>query len=229
MTLVLKNKKEIVSAFTLIELVVTISIIALTTALVTSGIREESPARALESAGLEFKAFAARVRYRACETGKDWVIEYDPEKRTFFAVPGRFEKFQMPGNNNKNASGSDEVEYEEDEPSPFSLVNASSGEDAAAVSSSGVDDEEETGPGFARLEWKLPQKVQFATPDGSEEALTSGERLEVFRFFPDGGLSGGKNMEFHSGNLANVFLAARLTGQIICIDKEEHEEARNEQ
>ena len=194
------------SAFTLIELVVTISIIVLTVSLAVAVFRKESPARALENMELDFRAYCARVRYRACETGKDWVIDYDPDTKAFSAVPGKHEKFQMPGKDNKNSSRNAAEEEEEEE---FSY-----------------DDPENpygsTG-GYAKLEWRLPENVEFATENGEEDSLMTGEQLEIFRFFPDGGGSGSGHLEFKCGELARIFKINKLTGRLSVMDKAEYE------
>ena len=127
------------SPFTLIELVVTIAIIVLTVAIVSAVFREESPARALENAENDFRAYCGRVRYRACETGRDWVINYDPEKKQFTASPGKFEKFQMPGGEGQAGPVPDDEEPDPDDPE-----NESGSEN-----------------GYSRLVWSLPEKFVF--------------------------------------------------------------------
>ena len=194
------------SAFTLIELVVTISIIVLTVSLVVAVFRKESPARALENMELDFRAYCARVRYRACETGRDWVICYDPDTKAFSAAPGKHEKFRMPGKDNKDSSRDAETEEDSDEYS--------------------YDDPENpygrTG-GYANLKWRLPQNIEFTTENGEEDSLMTGEQLEIFRFFPDGGGSGSGHLEFRCGELARIFKINKLTGRLSVMDKSEYE------
>ena len=205
MSLQCKKRPGRRSAFTLIELVVTISIIVLTVSLVVAVFRKESPARALENMELDLRSYCSRVRYRACETGRDWVINYDPDTKAFSAVPGKHEKFQMPGKDNKSASRNAETEDEEE----FSY-----------------DDPENpygsTG-GYAKLEWRLPQNIEFTTENGEEDSLMTGEQLEIFRFFPDGGGSGSGHLEFRCGELARIFKINKLTGRLSVMDKSEYE------
>ena len=195
------------NCFTLIELVVTISIIVLTVSLVVAVFRKESPARTLENMENDFRSYCARVRYRTCETGRDWVINYDPDTKTFSAVPGKHEKFQMPGNEetkNDRRKAEFEDEGEEDE--------------------FGDGDDEESRPGgYAKLVWRLPENVEFTTEHGDEDTLMSGEKLEVFRFFPDGGGSGSGYLEFRCGELARIFKITKLTGRLSAMDKAEYE------
>lgn len=194
------------SAFTLIELVVTISIIVLTVSLAVAVFRKESPARALENMELDFGAYCSRVRYRACETGRDWVICYDPDTKAFSAAPGKHEKFRMPGKDDKDSSSNAEAEEEDEE---FSY-----------------DDPENpygrTG-GYAKLQWHLPQSIEFTTENKAEDSLMTGEQLEIFRFFPDGGGSGSGLLEFKCGELARIFKINKLTGRLSVMDKSEYE------
>lgn len=71
--------------FTLLELMVVMAIIAITTTLAVSTFRGESPARKVENASLSFHAFCARVRYAAMENGADRVVAFDSSARRFVA------------------------------------------------------------------------------------------------------------------------------------------------
>ena len=198
------------AAFTLIELVVTISIIVLTVSLVVAVFRKESPARSLENMEFDFRAYCSRVRFRACETGRDWVINFDPDSKVFSAAPGKHEKFQMPGENSKSGAPRKESVDEEDEENEEDVVND-------------PEDSYSAGTGYSKLEWKLPENIEFATERGEEETLMTGELLEVFRFFPDGGGSGAANLEFRCGELARIFRISKLTGRLSSLDKAEYE------
>ena len=88
----MKRPRRLPLHFTLLELVVAIAIIALTTALAVSAFRGESPARQMESAGLQFAAFCAKVRFQALENGADRTVVFYPETRTFkMAIPEEFQ------------------------------------------------------------------------------------------------------------------------------------------
>ena len=88
----MKTQRRPLPPFTLLELVVAIAIIALTTALAVSAFRGESPARQLESAGLQFESFCAKVRFQALENGADRMVVFYPETRTFkMAIPEEFQ------------------------------------------------------------------------------------------------------------------------------------------
>ena len=88
----MKRPRRLPLHFTLLELVVTIAIIALTTVLAVSVFRGESPAQQMESAGLQFEAFCAKVRFQALENGADRTVVFYPETRTFkMAIPEEFQ------------------------------------------------------------------------------------------------------------------------------------------
>ena len=195
-------------SFTLIELVVTITIIVLAVSLVSATFRKESPAQALERAEREFRAFCARVRYRACESGRDWVVNYDPDEKTFSASPGRYVRFQMPGADGKT-DGTPEFEDE----------------DEAAENGDGMYS---PGGTYAQLRWKLPETFEFSTENAAEDSLMVGEKLEIFRFFPDGGGSGSGHLELRCGDVSRIFMITRLTGRLTVTDKETFEAERNE-
>ena len=194
-----RKNSRFTGAFTLVELVVTIAIILLTVALVTAVFRGESPAQQLNRAEMDFKAYCARVRYRACETGRDQVVKYDLETKTFTAHPGEYEKFIMPGDaGSKEAQISDRSEDEQEE-------------------------ELSAAEGHSKLEWKLPEAIVFSSGSGSEDSLMVGEKLEIFRFFPDGGGSGSGYFEFKCKDLCRVLRITKITGRLNAVDKEEFE------
>ena len=190
-------------AFTLIELVVTITIIILTISIVSSTIRKESPSQVLDRMGLEFRAYCARVRYRACESGRDWVVSYDPDEKNFSASLGKYERFRMPGSDDGLKGRSSEEDEEE------------------------TDETYAEGGVYAPLVWKLPEGVEFTTEDSAEDSLMVGEKLEVFRFFPDGGGSGSGHLELRCGDLSRIFRITRLTGRLVMMEKEEFERERD--
>ena len=73
--------------FTLIELVVVLAIIAITTGLVASAFRGETPSQKLENTTLEFEAWCARIRYRSAETGRDFLVKYTANGKELMATP----------------------------------------------------------------------------------------------------------------------------------------------
>lgn len=69
--------------FTLLELIVVMTVMFLTAGMGVALFKGQSPARKLENAALEWEEFCARVRYQALESGEEREIVFDPESRTF--------------------------------------------------------------------------------------------------------------------------------------------------
>lgn len=85
-------ERPVLNCFTLLELVVAIAVMALTTALAVVSFRGESPVQQLNSAGLRFEAFCAKARFQAMENGGDRVVMFYPETRTFkMEIPAEFQ------------------------------------------------------------------------------------------------------------------------------------------
>ena len=74
-------------AFTLVELIVVLVIVAMLTALAVTSLRGESPASALNRQTLALEAWCAAVRYRCAEDGADYAVRMLPEQRLFYALP----------------------------------------------------------------------------------------------------------------------------------------------
>ena len=69
--------------FTLLELVVVMTVMFLAAGMGIALFKGQSPARKLDNAALEWEEFCARVRYQALESGEEREIVFDPESRTF--------------------------------------------------------------------------------------------------------------------------------------------------
>lgn len=69
--------------FTLLELIVVMTVMFLAAGMGVALFKGQSPARKLENAALEWEEFCARVRYQALESGEEREIVFDPENRTF--------------------------------------------------------------------------------------------------------------------------------------------------
>lgn len=78
--------------FTLIELVVALSIISVITTLAVASFRGETPAQIINIQSLKFKSFCAQVRFRTAEHGRDMVLRLNPETKEFTADFERDEK-----------------------------------------------------------------------------------------------------------------------------------------
>ena len=87
--------------FTLLELIVVMTVMFLTAGMGVALFKGQSPARKLENASLEWEEFCARVRYQALETGEEREIVFDPESRTF--------KMRLPATETQNEEEPDEL------------------------------------------------------------------------------------------------------------------------
>ena len=69
--------------FTLLELIVVMTVMFLAAGMSVALFKGQSPARKMENAALEWEEFCARVRYQALETGEEREIVFDPGSKTF--------------------------------------------------------------------------------------------------------------------------------------------------
>ena len=69
--------------FTLLELIVVMTVMFLAAGMGVAMFKGQSPARKLDKASLEWEEFCARVRYQALESGDEREIVFDPENRLF--------------------------------------------------------------------------------------------------------------------------------------------------
>ena len=69
--------------FTLLELIVVMTVMFLAAGMGVALFKGQSPARKLDNAALEWEEFCARVRYQALESGEEREIVYNPETRLF--------------------------------------------------------------------------------------------------------------------------------------------------
>ena len=69
--------------FTLLELIVVMTVMFLSAGMGIAIFKGQSPSRKLDNAALEWEEFCARVRYQALESGEEREIVFDPENRLF--------------------------------------------------------------------------------------------------------------------------------------------------
>ena len=166
-----------------------IAIIALTLGIAVTSLRGESPAQKLERTVYEFSAFCSRVRFRAAEEGRDWVVKYDPEEGfSATAIP------------------------DEDRETPL-VPGDASGKYASTKARKNEDDTD--APALPVIRFKLDKDFVFETPGEAENQLANDEQLEIFRFFPDGGASGNHAVVLKLGGLQKVFSISKLTGRVL--------------
>ncbi len=189
--------------FTLLELIVVISVMLLVLGLAVSSFRGESPARLLERSTLEFESFCAAVRYQAMEKGEDRIVVFDPEARVFrMRIPASADGEEMFRIGSNGFSG---------DPSLFSLT----------VSAEEEEEKEERGMmeedgASSSMKWILPEAFEFEwdscsgsfpdSPEGEEE------EYELFRFFPNGSAAGKRKLSFRMKGMTRTFEVSALTG-----------------
>lgn len=69
--------------FTLLELIVVITVMAAAAGLGIAQFRGQSPARRLDDAALQWQEFCARVRFQALESGEKRQVVFNPEQKLF--------------------------------------------------------------------------------------------------------------------------------------------------
>lgn len=80
------------NGFTLLELIVVMTIMILATSMAVAVFKGESPAKRIENASLEFEEFCARVRFQALESGEDRMVVFDPDAQLFrMKIPAEFQ------------------------------------------------------------------------------------------------------------------------------------------
>jgi prepilin-type N-terminal cleavage/methylation domain-containing protein len=172
--------------FTLIELVVVMTIAAVATGLAVSTFRNESPSRKLQRASLEFETFCAGVRYQAQEFGEDRIVYLDSAESSLVVKAPETEMEE-----------DEEEDMEEEEKEKILFRD---------------DDEEKI---ISR--WKFPEDFSLDLEENEED----GELIELFRFFPDGGASGIRELTFSVKELKRSYRISPLTGQLSLVEVEE--------
>ena len=170
--------------FTLIELVAVVAIMTLVLGISVSMLRKRSGPAQFENSVLAFRQFCMAARAQAAELGRDRVICYLPEDRSF-------------------RSGDPEpVEVDRD---AVVLLEPPDQEPES--------EEFDTPASFAELKWLLPEEFVMNTETG--ELGNVGDRIEVFRFFPDGSASGVRELRLQFRDWSRVMTISPLTGRLM--------------
>lgn len=183
----MKKKKARFCFFTLLELIVVMSIIFLASAMSVAIFREQSPSKRLEDASLQWRNFCAGVRYRALEGGRELQILFDPEERLFYmydpsaaAAEGEEDSEEDPGE-------------EEESDSPFPKRQKMRNE----------------------LKWTLPEGFELGDFPAADEEPDVENAYVLFTFYGDGTASGKRKLELRIGEeMGKVFEISALTGRL---------------
>lgn len=194
-----RNTPSRIRGFTLLELIVVISVMLLVLGLAVTSFRGESPARLLERSTLEFESFCAAVRYQAMEKGEDRIVVFVPETRVFrMRIPA-------PSADDEDGNGAyGEIFFPNGE-------NSSLPEDAFLF---GNTPEE----GKSSIQWILPEAFVLewdsissgSFPDSPESPEE--EEYELFRFFPNGSAAGKRKLSFRMKGMTRTMEVSALTG-----------------
>lgn len=187
--------------FTLIELVVVLTVIALSTALGVSALRGESDSRTLESFSLNLEAYFARVRYRATEEGCTWDVYLDAETRTFSAC----RRMTAAENESRTLNAED--------PPPVLKWNY-----PEKITLTGVENRGE--PTVETIE----KKVSIVEQRRQDEEMANADYVPVgermFCFYADGFTGGTHLLEIECGALTRKYEVSTLTGRLIEVKEE---------
>lgn len=187
--------------FTLLELVVVITVIALSTSLAVSTLRGESDARAMENFSRNLEAYFARVRYRATEEGCTWDVYLDADSRGFAAC------------RRMTAAEHEEQSFSDEAPPPVLKWSYPEKITLTAVENRGE-------PVVETVEKKVSvvEQRQQDEDTANAEYLPGGERM--FRFYADGFVGGTHLVEVECGDITRKYEISPLTGRLIEVREE---------
>ena len=188
--------------FTLLELVVVIAIAALAIGMGASALKRRSGPAQFSEAVRGFQAFCVASRSQAMELGRDRVVYFLPQERLF-------------------RSGDPEVLPA---PKEEEMVVLTQIPDEYRTDGDGATDDYDTPAVLTEPKWKLPEDylLDEEASEGIEPVDPGGEeiKLEVFRFFADGGAAGRLKFTMQYRSWAKTFVISPLTGRILVEDTE---------
>lgn len=189
--------------FTLLELVVAMAVIALSTGLAVTAFRGESDVRAMENFMLNLESYFARVRYRATEEGVTWEVYFDDATRTFSAC------------RHMTVSEHEELLYSDGAPPPVLKWRH-----PEKIAVAGVDVRPETTIETINQRVSLVEQRREEEETAGADYAPAGVRL--FYFYADGFVGGTRRLEAQCGEISRIMEVSPLTGRLI----ELREEAR---
>lgn len=188
--------------FTLLELVVVIAIIALSSALAVSALRGESDQRALENFSLNLDAYFARVRYRATEEGETWEVYYNADTRSFAAC------------RRMSAAEHEEQTLNGDAPPPVLKFTC-----PEKIELTGTEKDADKKVETVEKRVSVVEQRKQDEEDANADYVPEGVRM--FYFYPDGFVGGSHLLEMKCGNLSKTLEVSSLTGRLVEVKPEE--------
>lgn len=187
--------------FTLLELVVAMAVIALSTGLAVATFRGESDSRSMDDFLLNLDAYFSRVRYRATEEGCTWEVYFDQADRTFHAC--------------RRMTAAEHEEQESGDGAPPPVLKWSYPEKItlSAVEIGGEDAVETVDKKVSIVEQRR------ADADAANaDYVPPGDR--TFYFYADGFVGGAFRLEAECGSVSRALEVSPLTGRLIEIEPE---------
>lgn len=187
--------------FTLLELVVVIAIVALSSALAVAALRSESDAQKLEKASVALEEYFARVRYRATEEGATWEVYFNADARSFAAC------------RRMTAAEHEELTLDGDAPPPVLSWKI-----PESVTMTGEERDVDNKVETVDKRVSIVEQRRQEEEDANSEYIPEGVRM--FYFYPDGFVGGSHRLEIKCGELARTLEVSALTGRLIEIKPE---------
>ena len=188
--------------FTLLELVVVIAIIALSTSFAVATLRGESDAGKLESFSVGLEEYFARVRYRATEEGATWEMYFNADGRSFAAC--------------RRMTAADHEAQQLDGEAPPPVLSWSFPEH---VSVAGAEKDAENKVETVEKRVSVVEQRRQDEDDANADYVPEGVRM--FYFYPDGFVGGSHRLEIKCGDLSRTLEVSALTGRLIEIKPED--------
>ena len=188
--------------FTLLELVVVIAIIALSSALAVAALRGESDAQKLEKASVGLEEYFARVRYRATEEGATWEVYFNADARSFAAC------------RRMTAAEHEELTLDGEAPPPVLSWKI-----PADVTMTGEEKDIDNKVETVEKRVSIVEQRRQDEEDANSDHIPEGVRM--FYFYSDGFVGGDHRLEIKCGDLARTLEVSALTGRLIEIKPED--------
>jgi len=187
--------------FTLIELVVVIAIIALSTAFAVATLRGESDTQKLENVTVSLEEYFARVRYRATEDGETWEVYFNADARTLSAC------------RRMSAAEHEALQLDGEAPPPVLSWNFPEN-----VTVTGEEKDADRKIETVEKRVSVVEQRRQDEDEANAEYTPGGERM--FYFYPDGFVGGAHRLELKCGELGRTLEVSPLTGQLIEVKTE---------
>lgn len=188
--------------FTLLELVVVIAIIALSTSLAVSAMRGESDKQKLENFSLNLDAYFSRVRYRATEEGDTWEVYFNADKRTFSAC--------------RRMSAAEHEALTLDGEAPPPLLKFTCPEN---IEVTGTEKDADSKVETVEKRVSIVEQRKLDEEDANAEYIPEGVR--IFYFYSDGFVGGRHLLEIKCGEISRTLEVSALTGRLIEVKPED--------